>query len=229
VQFAVTVKAIQAQSVRLQLTGVIVLCVACAAPREERELAATDAETFSVIVRSQMTDNASPGFLRVDARPAGDKELIASTPPSSPGFDPDSPTDTVAEGDNRFITDQRKEILNDLHIEEGGPFFYPECGGFRTRRFRDTGVVHPEPDCPKGFRRYVTVSLPTRGASVVAKARRPESPPPDTSGEVWTVLVTETAVGPGGQQWRQYAWLFRRDPQTGHLDVAEKLLMSWAE
>ncbi|HJP58811.1 MAG TPA: hypothetical protein VJ865_02380 [Gemmatimonadaceae bacterium] len=203
--------------------------VACAIPREQRELAAADAETFEAIVRSQMTDSVSAGFLRVDSRPAGDKELLSPTPERA-GFDPDSLSDTVAESSTRIIADQRKEILQDLHVEEGGPFVYPSCGGFRTRRFRDSAAVHPDPDCPKAFRRYVTVGLPTRGASLLLnKARRPEIPPPDTTGELWTVLVTESSVGPGGQQWRQYGWLFRRDLRTGSLGIAEKYLLSWAE
>ena len=148
----------------------------------------------------------------------------------SPGYDPDSATETIADADGVLFTSQRKQILRDLHVEEGGPFVYPECGGFRTRRFRDSSAVHPDPECPKTFRRYVTAGLPTRGASaVIAKSRRPEAYPPDTTREMWTVLVTETSVGPGGQQWRQYAWLFRRDPGSGHLDVAEKYLLSWAE
>lgn len=207
-----------------------VFAIACALPHEQRDVVAADAETFEAIVRSQMSDSASSGFLRVDSRPAGDKDILSGPPPTATGLDPDSAGDSVPEGDARMITDQRKEILRDLKVEEGGPFVYPECGGFRTRRFRDTATVHPNPDCPKTFHRYVTVGVPTRGASsIVTKARRPEIPATDTTGEMWTVLVTETAVGPGGQQWRQYAWLFRRDQETGQLGVAEKYLLSWAE
>ncbi len=225
------VKAIQGQrqSAHWVLIAAISLASGCAAPPEQRALAAADAETFEAIVRSQTSDSASASFLRVDARPAGDKEILPASPPTSAGFDPDS-SQAVDEGATRFIADQRKEILRDLDVEEGGPFVFPECGGFRTRRFRDSAAVHPNPDCPKTFRRYLTVGLPTRGATAVLnKARRPEAPAPDTTGELWTVLVTETAVGPNGQQWRQYAWLFRRDPQNGHLSVSEKFLLSWAE
>ena len=229
-QLSVDVKPIQAERHSAQL-WLIVACLgaACGIPREPRELAAADAETFEAIVRSQISDSASAGFLRVDSRPAGDKELLSPTPEPA-GFDPDSLNDTVTEGATKIIADQRKEILHDLHVEEGGPFVYPSCGGFRTRRFRDSAAVHPDPDCPKAFRRYVTVGLPTRGAALLLnKARRPETPPPDTTGELWTVLVTESSVGPGGQQWRQYGWLFRRDPATASLGVAEKYLLSWAE
>jgi len=231
VQLADCVKAMQVESQSARwLTAAAIISFACAAPREQREMAATDAETFQAVVRSQVIDSANPGFLRVDARPAGDKEILPPTSGTAPGFDPDSSLDPVAEGATELITDQRKEILEDLHIEEGGPFVYPDCGGFRTRRFRDSAAVHPNPDCPNAFHYYVTVGLPIRGAStIVTKARRPETAPPDTTGELWTVLVTETSVGPGGQQWRQYAWLFRRDPQNGRLRVVEKLLLSWAE
>ena len=180
-------------------------------------------------MRSQMSDSVSAGFLRVDSRPAGDKELLAPTS-ASPGFDADSSADSAPDADPAMIADQRKDILRDLHVEEGGPFVYPECGGFRTRRFRDSNAVHPDPQCPKAYRRYVTVGVPTRGAgAIITKARRPEGPEPDTTGEVWTVLVTESSVGPGGQQWRQFAWLFRRDDATGRLALAEKYLLSWAE
>ena len=229
-QLSVDVKAIQAErhSARRWIIAVC-LGAACGIPREQRDLAAADAETFEAIVRSQMSDSGSAGFLRVDSRPAGDKELLSPIPGPA-GFDPDSLGDTVAESATRIIADQRKEILDDLHVEEGGPFSYPSCGGFRTHRLRDSAGEHPNPECPKAFRRYVTVGLPTRGAAMLlTKARRPETPPPDTTGELWTVLVTESSVGPGGQQWRQYGWLFRRDTRTGNLGVAEKYLLSWAE
>ena len=204
--------------------------LACALSREHHEIMGADAETFEAIVRSQLSDSVGTAFLRVDSRPAGDKEILASTPSTAGGLDPDSLPDSVPESDTRAIADQRKEILRDLHVEEGGPFDYPQCGGFRVNRFRDSAAVNPNRDCPKTFHRYLTVGIPTRGASsVVTKARRPDAPAPDTTGEQWTVLVTETAVGPGGQQFRQFAWLFRRDQQSGQLGVVEKYLLSWAE
>ena len=222
-------KIIRAWQLELAVSAVA-LAIACGPRREQREILAADAETFESIVRSQMSDSVSTGFLRVDSRPAGDKDILSVPPASPPGLDPDSSADSATDADPRAVIDQRKEILRDIRVEEGGPFDYPQCGGFRTRRFRDTAAVHPNPDCPKTYHRYVTVGVPTRGASsIIAKARRPEVPAPDTTGEIWTVLVTETAVGPGGQQWRQYAWLFRRDGGTGQLAVVEKYLLSWAE
>ena len=204
--------------------------IACALPREQREILAADAETFEAIVRSQISDSVGTAFLRVDSRPAGDKEILSSTPSTAGGLDPDSAADSLPERDARSISDQRRAILHDLNVEEGGPFDYPQCGGFRVNRFRDTAPAHPNRECPKAFHRYVTVSLPARGATAaVTRARPRDGPVPDTTGEQWTVLVTETAVGPGGQQFRQYAWLFRRDQQAGTLIVVEKYLLSWAE
>ena len=213
-----------------QFLATTAFALACTLPREQREVLSADAETFEAIVRSQISDSVGTAFLRVDSRPAGDKEILASTPSTAGGFDPDSSADSVRESDVKAIADQRKDILRDLHVEEGGPFVYPQCGGFRVNRFRDTSAVKADRDCPKTFHRYITVGLPTRGASsAVTKARQPDAPAADTTGEQWTVLVTETAVGPGGQQFRQFAWLFRRDQQSGQLGVVEKYLLSWAE
>ena len=198
-------------------------------PREQREIMAADAQTFEAIVRSQLTDSANISFLRVDVRPAGDKDILPGPTPSAAGFDADSTNQAAVETNPDPVTDQRKAILGDLHVEEGGPFFFPRCGGSRTER-SESSSVHAKGDCPTTFRRYVTVGLPTRGAAAVLnKARRPEAPAPDTTGELWTVLVTESSIGPGGQQWRQYAWLFRREPHSERLGVSEKFLLSWAE
>lgn len=49
------------------------------------------------------------------------------------------------------------------------------------------------------------------------------------SGEVWTVLVTESSIGTGGQDWRQYACVLTREPGRDGLSVAAQFLLSWAE
>ena len=61
------------------------------------------------------------------------------------------------------------------------------------------------------------------------RLRSREAPAPDSTAEVWTVLVTESSIGPGGQDWRQYAWLLQRNPDNRRLTLAERFLLSWAE
>ena len=103
-----------------------IFAIACALPGEKGDVFAADAEAFEAIVRSQMSDSANSGFLRVDSRPAGDKDILSGPPPTASGLDPDSSADPVPESDTRTISDQRKDILRNLHVEEGGPFVYPE-------------------------------------------------------------------------------------------------------
>jgi hypothetical protein len=200
----------------------------------DRALLQADAEVFENVVRSEsaitVADSAVPtGFLRVDSRPAGDSAILLATNQHSSGVELDELADSLsAKGDAR-IAEQRKEILKDLRVEEGGPFSYPGCGGIRPRRFRDS-VATIGTECPSEWHRYVTIGLPYRGAApVLTILRSKESAPPDSSEEAWTVLVTESSIGPGGQDLRQYAWLLRRNPETGHLVVGEKFLISWAE
>src|SRR5258705_11888879 len=118
--------------------------------------------------------------------------------------------------------------MRSLHVESAGSVSYPQCGG--ARRGMDSVAIGSHPECPRELHRHVTVGLPYRGAApMLATARRPESPLPDSSAELWTVLVTETNVGPGGEQWQQYGWLFQRDLESGRLAVKERFLLSWAE
>ena len=194
-----------------------------------------DAETFEAVVREQTPPNSAdsalpPHFLRVDARPGGDEAVIAAATQRAIGFDLDEAGDSLSAGALAGIGDQRKAILRDLQIEEGGPFVYPGCGGSKTRKSNDSTDAPSAANCPREWRRYVTVGLPYRGvAPVLDKLRTPESAPPDSTGEVWTILVTENSIGPGGQDWRQFGWLLRRDPASGRMNVAEKFLLSWAE
>ncbi|MEP6550456.1 MAG: hypothetical protein ABJB95_04700 [Gemmatimonadales bacterium] len=209
---------------------------ACSATSSaERSMLRADAEAFEAVVREQTPPNSAdstlpPHFLRVDSRPGGDEAVIATAPQRANGFDLDEAGDSLSAGALARIGDQRKAILRDLQIDEGGPFVYPGCGGSKARGSSDSAFAPTGANCPREWRRYVTVGLPYRGvAAVLAKLRAPESAPPDSTGEVWTVLVTENSIGPGGQDWRQFAWLLRRDPVRGRVNVAEKFLVSWAE
>lgn len=196
----------------------------------QREIVDADAQTFETVVRSQLADSGSIalGFLRVDPRPAIDNPIpSAAAQPSPPLVLPDSSGIPTAATASRIIRN-RGAILEDLHVSSGGPFSFPECGG--TRRVIDPGGLQGTVKCPREPLRYVAVGMPYRGeAPILAKLRRPETPAPDSSAELWTVLVSETNTGPGGQRWQQHAWLFHRDQQTGRLVVGERFLLSWAD
>jgi hypothetical protein len=47
----------------------------------------------------------------------------------------------------------------------------------------------------------------------------------DPEGEVWSVLVDETAVQAAGWRRSQYAWIFRRN-DDGRLELANTVLVS---
>jgi hypothetical protein len=228
-------KGIQSGTTRsLVFTAVLVAASACdTVSGNERSLVRADAEVFETIVRSEIPDKAgdssvSPGFLRIDARPVGDNDALTGGDKPR-GLDLERPADTTSAKAIAQITDQRRAILKLLHLEEGGPFLYPDCGGTKPRRVKGPAALVGA-NCPKEFRRYVTVGLPYRGAApALDKLRSQEAPAPDSTSEVWTVLVTESSIGPGGQDWRKYAWLLQRNPDTNRLTLAERFLLSWAE
>ena len=225
-------KTIQPSALRVLSFAAGAFVVGCMSDAE-REMVRVDGEIFEAVARSQFSDttghSSAPAGLRFDARPAGDNADLSGTLDPRP-LEPGNAGDSVLGNTQPVIVEQRKDILRSLGIEEGGPFNYPECGGARTRRTKDSTYTLPPPACPDSPLRYVTVGLPYRGASpVLARARPPGTPAPDSTGEQWTVLVTESSVGSGGQQWRQYVTLFRRNPETGRLATAERVLLSWAE
>jgi hypothetical protein len=198
--------------------------------RAERAVLAADAEVFETVIRSELSPDpadsvASLRVMRVDSRPVTDNGELTATSTGHTGFELDKDSDSVSDAGVARIADQRKEILSDLHVEEGGPFAYPGCGGSRSHGSTEQSIAA----CPREWRRYITVGIPYRGTAAVIDKLRTQSPPPDSSAELWTVLVAENSVGPGGQEWRQYAWLLRRDPGNGQLALVEKFLLSWAE
>src|SRR5437762_4292393 len=227
-------KAIQPDCLRSLACAGMALVVACG-NESQRALVRADGEIFESIARSQVVDSSQTAergesALRLDSRPAGDNAELAATPDPPPHLELATEGDSSSSDAIGVIVEQRKDILKSLGFEEGGPFNYPDCGGARTRRSRGSRTVLPDPKCPGSVRRYVTVGLPYRGtAALLEKVRPPGLPAPDTVGEAWTVLITESSVGPGGQQWRQYVSLFRRDPANGRLALAERSLLSWAE
>jgi hypothetical protein len=203
----------------------------------ERELVHTDAEVFEAVARSElvvpMEDSSRlPRFLRIDSRPVDNTTLL---PPQTP-----SPTAVALENDSippssdaiDRIARERRAILERLGVEEGGPFLFPGCEGVRT----GTGepVLAPTPaasraGCPTEWRRYVTIGLPRRGVGLIPEKVRKTEPRSFDTGEVWTVLVTETSIGTGGQDWKQYAWVLTREPDRAGLGLAARFLLSWAE
>jgi hypothetical protein len=218
-----------------RISGVALLVLTGCGLRRDRAIVAADGEIFETVAREQLPAPrdglgvpASP--LRMDSRPAGDNTDLASTPERPKRLELGDSTDSITPGVTEVIVEQRKGILASLGITDGGPFDYPECGGARPHLAPDSTVLLPGPSCPPQVSRYVTVGLPYRGASPILDKVRPANvPAPDSTAELWTVLITESSVGPGGQQWRQYVSLFRREASTGRLVAAERFLLSWAE
>ena len=222
--------------------------------QRDKAIIRADGEIFESVVKTQLPDTVEPSlsgrpaFVGFDERPAGDNSTLAKAPPVDLLAVADS--DSLSHRGLQTIMMRRVAILKQFGMPVGRPFYFPDCGGSRPHPAPDSAAtrvppsriapsnpyekdkinVLPPPKCPSSVQRYVTVGLPYRGASpILEKVRPPHTPPPDTTAEMWTVYVTESSVGPGGQQYRQYVELYRRDPSSGRLGMAERFLISWAE
>jgi len=223
--------------VRLALGFALLISAGCDnLSKSERELIHTDAEAFEVVARAERVvgiedSSRLPRFLRIDARPIDNNTLLPppqTPPPTGIAIEDDSTSASSATFDR--IARERRDILDRLGVEEGGPFFFPGCEGVRTGEARPGSRTAPQgAGCPKEWRRYVTVGLPRRGVEQIPEKVRKIDPRSFDSGEVWTVLVTETSIGIGGQDWKQYAWVLTREPDNSALALAARFLLSWAE
>jgi hypothetical protein len=201
----------------------------------ERELVHTDAEVFEAVARSELVagmedSSRSPRFLRIDSRPEDNTSTLPPKPPGPAGIPLDDDSIATSSVAIDRITLERRAILQRLGVEEGGPFVFPSCEGVRTAETEPkSGVAPPRTGCPTQWRRYVTIGLPRRGVGLIPEAVRKTDPRSFDTGEVWTVLVTETSIGSGGQDWKQYASVLTREPGGDGLSLSGRFLLTWAE
>jgi hypothetical protein len=201
----------------------------------ERELVHTDAEVFEAIARSELAvdtedSSRSPRFLRIDSRPEDNTSILPPKPTAPAGIPLDDDSMPASAAALNRIGQERRAILERLGVEEGRPFFFPGCEGVRTGETEPKrGVTPPRAGCPTQWRLYVTIGLPRRGVGLIPENVRKTDPRSFDTGEVWTVLVTETSIGSGGQDWKQYAAVLTREPDGEGLTLTARFLLTWAE
>ena len=219
----------------------VLLCALLSSPAcdnlstSDREVVHTDAEVFEAVARSELAvgtedSSRSPGFLRIDSRPVDNTSILPPRPSTPAGIPVDEDSMPASSAVLDRIAQERRAILERLGVEEGGPFVFPGCEGVRSGETEPKpGVTPPRAGCPTQWRRYVTIGLPRRGDGLIPENVRKTDPRSFDTGEVWTVLVTETSIGSGGQDWKQYASVLTREPNGEGLTLAARFLLTWAE
>jgi len=173
-------------AVLFDITGAVAACDKPSAA--DRALLQADAEVFETVVRSEtpiaLADSAVPaGFLRVDARPAGDTAILTSTNQRSTGVELNESADSLSASGSARISEQRKEILKDLHVEEGGRFstrdaveFARAASGIRLSRsapsVRVKRIATSRSDCHTGAPRLFWQSFGARNRNRQIVLRR---------------------------------------------------------
>jgi len=200
-----------------------------------------DSQVFAAVVRGQLEggDDAYPYKLerfRYDSRPygtnSGNPEVFAGVEGVAPRLS--FPRAIRSESEVSYLIQTRKRILRMNGVREGEKVSYSQCAG--------AGVPQPPPPrgrasarrsrppnvhagCPKAPEHYLTVGLPLHGQPPgLRNVRDTRGKTVRLRGEVWTVLVDETSVGPSGWKQSQYAWLFQRN-RSGRLDLANTILI----
>ena len=212
-------------------------------PELELTMAGADSQLFDAVVRTQLAAQGDDDYphrldrLRIDARPYGTNSGYPEVFAGVQGVDPTLSFSRANEREIERLTRARKSVLEASSVREGRLIPYAQCAGAGVpvppapaTRGRSTPRRTPPQDvhagCPKTTEYYLTVGLPIRGVpaglqdtkDTRGKRVRPE-------GEVWSVLVDETAMAAAGWRRSQYAWVFRRNDE-GHLELANTILVS---
>lgn len=206
-----------------------------ASPAAELTLIRADSELFAAVVRAQTSgkDDEYPyrlDHLRYDPRPYGSPSGYPETFAGVQGIDPTLSFARARQQVIDRITENRKRILGESGVPDGGPVSYSQCAGAdvpppppprrgsRSARRSKPRDVHA--GCPRTPEYYLTVGLPVRGQPPgLRNTRSSRGRVARLNGEVWTVLVDEHYTGPNGWSWAEYAWLFERH-RSGRLELA---------
>jgi hypothetical protein len=193
-----------------------------------------DSELFEAVVGAQLAAGGKnypyrrPG-LRFDSRPSGKTPDFLHAAGGSRGLAPATAYERPDSATLAAIARNRQQILKLAGVEEGGPFLYPRCGGTLVPP-PAPNAADPRASCPKQGEHYLTVWFPIRGfPEALKKLRRPDGKPVELTGDIWTSIVDEAYAGPNGQNWFQHAWVFRRNASSGHLELADTILLAWVE
>lgn len=203
-------------------------------------LIAADSEVFDAVVVPHAAALSKPflldrGGARFDSRPYGGQARFAGADGGSNGDSPSlfavPESSTVA----RMI-DVRRLVLKKNRLTEGGPFSFQNCAGTLTPPPPPSAssVSSRSSDlkagCPNHEVTYISVGVPARGMPKELRQMQAGDPKPvDPSEVVWSVVVEESSAGSGGQNWQRHAWLLTRNPLNHRLEVAQTILMAWAE
>jgi hypothetical protein len=214
-------------------------------PVREYTMVGIESEIFSAVVRAQLAaddaDDAYPHRLnrfRYDARPYGTNTGYPEVFAGVEGVDPTLSFARASEREIDRVIESRKDILQANSVREGRLVPYSQCAGAgvpvppppRGRSSaRRAKPVDVHAGCQKIPEYYVRVGLPIRGQPAGLKdSRDTRGERVRLRGEVWTILVDETKVGPAGWSRSQYAWLFTRNDE-GVLELANTIFIGVVE
>ena len=211
-------------------------------PQESAAIRA-DSEVFAAVVHPQVEPGAKVQLfrqdsLRFDPQPYGHPQGFRETAGGSQGYDPGGLFDLPDSATMRRITRSRSAILKAYGAVEGKVISYPMCGGTlappppppRDGSVRPADTSRARSGCPAVSESYRTVGIPVPGEPTSLRRFNERSGlDANPAGELWTTIVNDYYAGPGGQNWMQYAWVFRRNPSTRQLVLVASILVAWAE
>lgn len=186
-------------------------------------------ETILAAIMEERAKYPSPSVLRVDVGADTRASSFRSVADVRRGSSAEQRYAIADSALLQLIADSRRRTLERLGVPVGGPALFPGCPSLLSYQGSDDSTARSR--CPRIGHLSVAIQLPHRGEypEVRSLQQRRNQPAPTYTGEIWSVAVSETGVGPDGGGWFLSVYVLSRDPQTGVLKVLDKVLYGTAE
>lgn len=133
----------------------------------------------------------------------------------------------------QMVAESRRRLLRKRGVSYEPLRRYPECASHLSYDLPPDSAGRP--GCPRNGQLAVAIQLPHRGeypeirSFLQRQNHRRNQPVPTYAGEVWSVAVGESGVGPAGGSWSLTVYVLSRDLEGGAFKVVDMILYGAAD
>ncbi len=189
-------------------------------------------ETILTAIMDERTKYGGTYELAVDVDADSESSSFRSVADERWGSAPNQRYDIADSALLQMVVDSRRRLLTSRGVSYELRR-YPGCAGHLS--YRSPPDSAGRPGCPKIGQVTVAIQLPHRGEYPEVRrlqqwrSQRGNQPVPTHDGEIWSVPVGESGVGPGGGAWSLTVYVLSRDPNSGAFKVIDTILYGAAD
>jgi len=186
-------------------------------------------ETILTAIIDELSKHAGAYELTVDDDADSESSSFRSVADERRGSSPTQRYDIADSALLQMVADSRRRLLTRRGLSYEPLRRYPGCASHLS--YDQAPESTGRPGCPKIGQLAVAIQLPHRGEYPETRSlqQRQKQPVPAYDGEIWSVAVGESAVGPAGGSWSLTVYVLTRDLESGAFQVVDTILYGAAD